>query len=491
MRKHIFSVLLALALCLSLWPVPALASGEPEGPHAPAETPQNGAAEEAAAPETAEDGEDAAAVTGPMDADPAADADETNDMLWTDPALDGASNEETIYAFLTGTMGYNTAAACGILASIVRESSFNPTAVGGGGMSYGICQWTDWGSGVGRYTNLKKFCAANGYDYRTLEGQLYFLQYELNTGYTAIRDQMRTYPNTAQGAYDAGYYWCYRFESPSDTEATSRSRGALARDTYWPKYAAVCAVTFDADGGIAVSGVTVGSGSRLGTLPASTRRGYTFGGWYTGKNGTGTRLTSETVITADAVYYARWDANRYQVSFDAQGGALDTGTMTVAYDAAYGTLPVPTRFGFRFDGWYTEASGGERITGGSVVSTAANHTLFAHWTAVLSYTVTYDANGGAGAPMAQKKTHGTDLTITATRPRRTGYIFLGWAESPAADAAAYAPGGLFTEDRSVTLYAVWERSGPAGAETAADAAAYLGRGEAYDAVRVLRTAVGK
>ena len=43
-------------------------------------------------------------------------------------------------------------------------------------------------------------------------------------------------PNTAQGAYDAAYTWCLKFEVPADTVNTSKSRGALARDIYWPKY---------------------------------------------------------------------------------------------------------------------------------------------------------------------------------------------------------------------------------------------------------------
>ena len=142
------------------------------------------------------------------------------------------SNEEIIYYFLTQEMKLNTAAACGILANIKNESSFRPTAYNSNGGSYGICQWT--GS---RYTRLKNFCSDYGYDYKTLEAQLWFLEYELENHYTKTLKYMRAVENTASGAYDAGYYWCYNFEVPANRSSVSVKRGNLAKDTYWEKYA--------------------------------------------------------------------------------------------------------------------------------------------------------------------------------------------------------------------------------------------------------------
>ena len=76
------------------------------------------------------------------------------------------------------------------------------------------------------------------------------------------------------------------------------------------------------------------------------------------------------------------------------------------------------------------------------------------------YTVSYDANGGTGAPAAQTKTHGTTLTLSSTKPMRTGYTFLGWASSKTATSAQYQPGGSYTANAEVTLYAVWEANAP-------------------------------
>ncbi|MCD7838924.1 MAG: phage tail tip lysozyme [Clostridiales bacterium] len=147
------------------------------------------------------------------------------------------SNEATIFTYLTETMGLNTAAACGILANMYTESSFKPTAscIDTNGLtSYGLCQWN--GS---RYTNLKKWCNNNGYDYKTVTGQLNFLSYELSTStYNYILKYLQGVDNTANGAYNAGYYWCYYFEQPANRTTQSKIRGNLAKNTYWPVYSA-------------------------------------------------------------------------------------------------------------------------------------------------------------------------------------------------------------------------------------------------------------
>ena len=72
------------------------------------------------------------------------------------------------------------------------------------------------------------------------------------------------------------------------------------------------------------------------------------------------------------------------------------------------------------------------------------------------HTVTYDANGGTGAPDPQIKVHGEALTLSDTIPNRDGYVFLGWAADQTATEAEYQPSDSFTTDADTTLYAVWE-----------------------------------
>lgn len=71
------------------------------------------------------------------------------------------------------------------------------------------------------------------------------------------------------------------------------------------------------------------------------------------------------------------------------------------------------------------------------------------------HTVSYNANGGTGAPDTQKKIYGSVLTLSSVRPTRGGYVFMGWATSSAGD-VAYMPGSTYGADADATLYAVWQ-----------------------------------
>ncbi len=75
----------------------------------------------------------------------------------------------------------------------------------------------------------------------------------------------------------------------------------------------------------------------------------------------------------------------------------------------------------------------------------------------LTYTVTYNANGGTGAPKAQTKIDGIPLKLSTTVPTRTGYTFKGWSTT-STGSATYLAGGTYSADKSVTLYAVWQDS---------------------------------
>lgn len=77
------------------------------------------------------------------------------------------------------------------------------------------------------------------------------------------------------------------------------------------------------------------------------------------------------------------------------------------------------------------------------------------------YTIKYNANGGSGAPSSQTKTHGTNLTISSTKPTRAGYTFVGWALTKAdADNGTwyYKSGSTCGKNENLTLYAVWDEN---------------------------------
>lgn len=79
--------------------------------------------------------------------------------------------------------------------------------------------------------------------------------------------------------------------------------------------------------------------------------------------------------------------------------------------------------------------------------------LYAQWKPQ-TYTISYNANGGSGAPSSQTKTYGITLVLSSTTPTRSGYNFLGWATSSTATSANYSAGGNYVDNNSATLYAV-------------------------------------
>ena len=149
-------------------------------------------------------------------------------------------------------------------------------------------------------------------------------------------------------------------------------------------------VTFDPNGGkVSKESTAVTIGKKYGTLPTPTRTGYSFDGWYTKETG-GTKVTETTIVGKDppTTLYAHWIANKYLVVFDANRGefitaggeSVKTKQSTVTYGSKYNSMPTPTRTGgYKFAGWYTESTGGTKITSDTTVTTAKTHILYAHW----------------------------------------------------------------------------------------------------------------
>lgn len=178
------------------------------------------------------------------------------------------------------------------------------------------------------------------------------------------------------------------------------------------------------------------SGSSNATATAT----YTFSKWNTKSDGTGTDYANQASVknltsTAGGTVniYARWTS-------------------------ASVSLRTPTRTGYTFGGWYKETACTNKVgNAGASYTPTANITLYAKWT-INTYTISFNANGGSGAPASQKKTYNQALTLSSTKPTRTDCKFLGWATSSTATTATYQPGGTLpaSVNTATTLYAVWE-----------------------------------
>ena len=198
----------------------------------------------------------------------------------------------------------------------------------------------------------------------------------------------------------------------------------------------------------------------------------------------------------------------YVFAFNANGGTGAPASQTVYFDGMlHIPAATPTRKDYTFLGWYAMRNGDQTwYCGGNGWNTEAQiaasgytkklyptdtdfiinnswlsgcmdttgFTFYAVWekNAPITYTVSYNANGGSGAPTSQTKTAGTALTLSSTKPTRTGYTFKGWATS-ASGSVAYQPGSSFATDANTTLYAVWEKN-----VSATDAQIVVSSGEA-------------
>ena len=140
------------------------------------------------------------------------------------PVQDQGDNRSTIEYYLVNSLGMNHAAACGVLANIYRESSYNPGAYNPAGY-YGICQW-----GGGRYDRLFSWCSENGLSGDTLSGQLAYLGYELSGSYRSVLDQLLTVENSAEGAGQAAYIFAMQFEVSGEYNANAAAD--LAQSMY-------------------------------------------------------------------------------------------------------------------------------------------------------------------------------------------------------------------------------------------------------------------
>lgn len=232
-------------------------------------------------------------------------------------------------------------------------------------------------------------------------------------------------------------------------------------------------VTFDANGGQLSTGtpgsVEIAAGGTIAMLPRPVRTGYAFVGW-TAADGTAFDIT--TPVNESMTVIAQWTPNVYQISLDAQGGALaaDEASIEATFDAPIGQLPVPTREGYEFLGWFTQPQGGDEVAAETMYRTAGPSTYYAQWDVLPATQVvlTLDANGGmfqggqetiAEVVAINAPLHNSDLTV----PQREGFELAGWyldesltqpvvlVEDADPDAGIVAT--TFAQD--ATLYAKW------------------------------------
>ena len=168
------------------------------------------------------------------------------------------------------------------------------------------------------------------------------------------------------------------------TEATPFE--AKDNQTLYAVWSKLYTITFHPNGGeVSPTSKTLTENDTVyGELPTPTRDGYIFEGWHTATE-YGTRIAADTEFAdkRNQTLYAVWAEIKetYEVTLEANGGTVTPSSVTVEEGGVYGALPEPSRDGCAFLGWFTEPSGGTRITSETPVRLTANQTLYAHWVA--------------------------------------------------------------------------------------------------------------
>ena len=204
-----------------------------------------------------------------------------------------------------------------------------------------------------------------------------------------------TAPTDVTKTADAQYE--YTFAGWSDTQGGTTPVDTFApgagTTTYYAIYNRTLRkynVSWDTDGGSALSGTYTGENTDYGTVITAPdnptkapdeRYSYKFEGWYTAKSG-GQKLTADTTVTGNVTYYARYNTTpqSYNVTLDTDGGTLADGADVTGY--TYGirvTLPIPAKPGYKFAGWYN--TDGNKVTAISSTDTG-DKSFTAKWTPI-------------------------------------------------------------------------------------------------------------
>lgn len=180
-----------------------------------------------------------------------------------------------------------------------------------------------------------------------------------------------------------------------------------------------------------------------------TLEGYRFDGWYNKKNNKEWDFTKG--VTENTTLYAKW-IELFTVKFDLNGGTGKISDQEVA-DGKTATEPEvkPKRDGYRFDSWYKDKDGVEKVKFAEY-NIIADTTLFANWIKV--YKVTFDMNGGTGS-VSEKEIDSGDLISRPNDPTKTGYKFDGWYNKKDDKLWDFANHKV---NEDITLYAKWRQN---------------------------------
>lgn len=370
----------------------------------------------------------------------------------------------------------------------------------------------------------------------------------ISIGYFGISSASNTYAidsgTSDTDATGGSCYYCssnaplkrYVWSSTTPTTACSGGNWHIkeSRDTSSKCKSFTCNIYYKGENGLAI-GIDDTIITDFGTITTSvpTKSGYIFDGWKIGNStySSGANFSCDTAgnYSAFAIFHkkpCKWttatacenenpgykcrstdgtcwmkgDPISYTISYNANGGSGAPGSQTKTHGTDLTLSSTkPTRNGYNFSKWTTGKDGsGTSYAPGATYNANTSITLYAQWISACkwttadacqkanpgytckstgtdgacwdvdkpsTYTISYNANGGSGAPGSQTKTHGTDLKLSSTKPTRSGYTFVNWNTKGDGTGKSYAPGATYSTDANLTLYAIWKTNASGGPVT--------------------------
>lgn len=295
----------------------------------------------------------------------------------------------------------------------------------------------------------------------------YGITYELNGG-TNHDSNPATYTTAAAVTLNEPVRKGYQFEgwyeeSSYQNKMTEIPAGSMGDITFYAKWSvANYTIAYHLNGGKNNNNPASYNIESNIVLSSPEKTGYTFGGWYK-ESDFKTKVTSiEAGNTGNLTLFAKWTEIKYKIKYSLSGGKNDTGNPTAYTINTKVSLKAPTRKGYTFAGWYTDASYKKKITKISK-GTTGNITLYAKWNAN-EYKIVYKGNGSTSGKMSNTSCkYGTSYKLRGNKFKKKGYTFVGWNTKADGNGTTYKNKASIknltsTSNKKITLYAQWKKT---------------------------------
>lgn len=309
---------------------------------------------------------------------------------------------------------------------------------------------------------------------------LYTINFDANGGSGTMEPQKAGAGQTVtltKNAFTKGDSAFTGWNTEADGSGTKYNDEAEVKDlteredsiTLYAQWSRTYTIKFDTNGGKGTMDPVVADSAEAVTLPEHTftRQNYTFTGWNTKADGTGTAYADKATVTdiapagsKEVTLYAQWESNLCTITFDATGGTVSEETRKAEKNAVVGELPTAIRKSYKFLGWFTAAEGGTRITKETNVGDAAEVTYYAHWEGQ-EYIIYYNGNGGRGTMAASKTRCGVEFTLSKNQFVKDDKKFYGWNTAADGTGDFYGPEAkvkdlVTIKNGTIILYAQWK-----------------------------------